>query len=67
MTVKKLAWMGIRVHCLALGEVDLTSSPGKLTLNVITVVAQFEHDLLIERTQAGMASGTVVKPEKSGT
>ena len=55
MTVEKLAGMGIRVHCLALGGVDLTSSAGKMTMNVINAVAQFERDLLIERTQAVMA------------
>ncbi len=55
MTVEKLAGMGIRVHCLALGGVDLTSSAGKMTMNVINAVAQFERDLLIERTQAGIA------------
>lgn len=55
MTVEKLDGMGIRVHCLALGGVDLTSSAGKMTMNVINAVAQFERDLLIERTQAGMA------------
>lgn len=55
MTVEKLAGMGIRVHCLALGGVDLTSAAGKMTMNVINAVAQYERDLLIERTQAGMA------------
>ena len=54
-TVTKLEEMGIRVHCLALGGVDLTSSAGKMTMNVINAVAQFERDLLIERTQAGLA------------
>lgn len=53
-TVAKLEEMGIRVHCLALGGVDLTSSAGKLTMGVINAVAQFERDLLIERTQAGL-------------
>jgi len=54
-TVAKLEEMGIRVHCLALGGVDLTSSAGKLTMGVINAVAQFERELLIERTQAGLA------------
>jgi putative DNA-invertase from lambdoid prophage Rac len=54
-TVAKLEKMGIRVHCLALGGVDLTSSAGKMTMGVINAVAQFERDLLIERTQAGLA------------
>jgi putative DNA-invertase from lambdoid prophage Rac len=43
------------VHCLALGGVDLTSSTGKLTMNVINAVAEFERDLLIERMQAGLS------------
>ena len=54
-TVARLADMGIRVHCLALGGVDLTSSAGTMTMNVINAVAQFERDLLIERTQSGLA------------
>ncbi len=54
-TVAKLAGIGVRVHCLALGGVDLTSSTGKLTMNVINAVAEFERDLLIERTQAGLS------------
>ncbi|RQS22864.1 MULTISPECIES: recombinase family protein [unclassified Burkholderia] len=54
-TVERLAAMGIRVHCLALGGVDLTSAAGKMTMGVITAVAEFERDLLIERTQAGLA------------
>lgn len=53
--VAKMERMGIRVHCLALGGVDLTSSAGKLTMGVINAVAQFERDLLIERTQSGLA------------
>lgn len=54
-TVARLAEIGVRVHCLALGGVDLTSSTGKLTMGVINAVAEFERDLLIERTQAGLA------------
>ena len=55
LTVAKLEKIGIKVHCLALGGVDLTSSAGKMTMGVINVVAQFERDLLIERTQSGLA------------
>src|SRR5215216_1921124 len=54
-TVAKLAELGVRVHCLALGGVDLTSSTGKLTMTVINAVAEFERDLPIERTQAGLS------------
>lgn len=53
-TVKVLAEMGVRVHCLALGGVDLASSAGTMTMNVLNAVAQFERDLLIERTQSGL-------------
>jgi putative DNA-invertase from lambdoid prophage Rac len=42
--VAKLAELGVRVHCLALGGVELTSSTGKLTMNVINAVAEFERE-----------------------
>ena len=54
-TVDRLAALGVRVHCLALGGADLTSAAGKMTMQVIAAVAEFERDLLVERTQAGMA------------
>lgn len=61
-TVDALAGMGVRVHCLALGGVDLTSPAGKMTMGVIAAVAEFERDLLIERTRSGQvrarAAGT---------
>lgn len=53
-TVEQLAGLGVRVHCLALGGVDLTSPAGKMTMQVIAAVAEFERDLLIERTQSGL-------------
>jgi putative DNA-invertase from lambdoid prophage Rac len=53
-TVEHLAATGIRVHCLALGGVDLTSPAGKMTMQVLGAVAEFERDLLIERTQQGL-------------
>lgn len=54
-TVERLAKMNVRVLCLALGGVDLTSPAGKMTMAVIAAVAEFERDLLIERTQAGLS------------
>jgi putative DNA-invertase from lambdoid prophage Rac len=63
-TVDALASAGVRVHCLALGGVDLTSAAGRMTMGVIAAVAEFERDLLIERTQAGLkrakAAGTLL-------
>lgn len=54
-TVELLSASEIRVHCLALGGVDLTSPAGKMTMQVISAVAEFERDLLLERTHAGIA------------
>ena len=53
-TIEQLAELKVRVHCLALGGADLTSAAGKMTMAVIAAVAEFERDLLIERTQAGL-------------
>lgn len=53
-TVDRLAADGVKVHCLALGGVDLTSPAGRMTMGVINAVAEFERDLLIERTHAGL-------------
>ncbi len=71
-TVQRLEGMGIKVHCLALGGVDLTSPAGKMTMTVLAAVAQFERDLLIERTQAGLerakAEGKVLgRPTKASS
>lgn len=63
-TVGRLGAMGVRVHCLALGGVDLTSAAGKMVMQVIGAMAEFERDLLRERTTAGLAraraSGTAL-------
>jgi putative DNA-invertase from lambdoid prophage Rac len=54
-TVESLAGTEVRVHCLALGGMDLTSAAGRMTMQVLAAVAEFEKDLLIERTKAGLA------------
>lgn len=54
-TVEQLAGADIRVHCLSLGGVDLTSPAGKMTMQVISAVAEFERDLLLERTHSGIS------------
>ena len=54
-TVKLLQEREIKVIVLQLGAVDLTSPAGKLLLTMLSAVAQMERDLLIERTQAGLA------------
>ena len=54
-TVERLSSVGVRVHCLALGGSDLTSASGKMFMTVISAMAEFERDLLVERTQSGLA------------
>ena len=53
-TIDLLSKRGIKVHCLALGSTDLTSSSGKMTMTILSAVAEFERDLIIERTQSGL-------------
>jgi putative DNA-invertase from lambdoid prophage Rac len=64
-TVEHLASIGVRVHCLALGGIDLTSAAGRMTMQVIAAVAEFERDLLIERTNAGLRTA-VAKGKRLG-
>jgi putative DNA-invertase from lambdoid prophage Rac len=54
-TVERLESMGVKIHCLALGGVDLTSAAGKMTMAVVNAVSEMERDLLLERTRAGLA------------
>jgi len=54
-TIKRLTEMRVEVVVLALGKLDLGSAPGKLMLAMLAAVAELERDLLIERTQAGLA------------
>jgi putative DNA-invertase from lambdoid prophage Rac len=53
--VDALAALGVSVNCLALGGVDLTSVAGRMTMTVLSAVAEMEKGLLVERTQAGLA------------
>lgn len=54
-TIEKLEKRKIKVRCLQLGDVDLTSAAGKMVMSVIGAVAEMERDLLVERTRAGLA------------
>lgn len=53
-TVARLQEISIKVYCLALGGADLTSPAGKMTMHILSAVAQFERDILVERTKAGL-------------
>lgn len=54
-TIKALAARKIHVVFLQLGKLELTSAAGKLMLAKLAAVAEMERDLLVERTQAGLA------------
>jgi putative DNA-invertase from lambdoid prophage Rac len=45
----------IRVVVLQLGNLDLTSSSGALIVKLLSAIASFERDLIIERVQSGLA------------
>ncbi|MCR5008542.1 MAG: recombinase family protein [Oribacterium sp.] len=50
--IQELQGRGIGVHILNMGLLD-SSSTGKLVTNVLLAFAQFERDMICERTQAG--------------
>jgi len=54
-TIKSLAALEVEVIVLQLGKVDLTSTAGKLLVTMLAAVAEMERDLIVERTQAGLA------------
>jgi DNA invertase Pin-like site-specific DNA recombinase len=69
-TVKLLANRKISVIVLQLGKLDLTSPAGKLMLTMLAAVAEMERDMLVERTQAGLARAksegkTLGRPSKT--
>ena len=66
LVVTKLADLGVRVYCLALGVVDLTSSTGKLTMNMINAVAEFERDLLSVRSGSRVQDQPPYHPAHQG-
>jgi putative DNA-invertase from lambdoid prophage Rac len=54
-TIKMLSARRIKVIVLQLGTLDLTSAAGKLMMTMLAAVAEMERDLLVERTQSGLA------------
>lgn len=53
-TVKKLFDRGIKVHVLNMGLVENTPT-GRLIFNIMSSFAEFERDMIVERTQEGKA------------
>ncbi len=54
-TVRLLQERGVHVIVHQLGNTDLTSPAGRLLLTMLSALAEMERDLLVERTQAGLA------------
>lgn len=54
-TIKMLAARHIKVIVLQLGTLDVTSTAGKMMMTMLAAVAEMERDLLVERTQSGLA------------
>lgn len=54
-TVQLFEQRGVRLIVIQLGNLDLTSKAGALMVKMLAAVADFERDLIIERTQAGLA------------
>lgn len=52
--IKKLLNDGIKVHVLNMGLVDATPT-GKLILTIMSGFAEFERDMIVQRTQEGKA------------
>ena len=52
--IKELTDKGIRVNILNMGEVD-EHPQGRLMLHILLAFAEFERDMIVERTQAGKA------------
>jgi putative DNA-invertase from lambdoid prophage Rac len=54
-TVELFTDLDVRLIVLQLGNLDLTSTSGALMVKVLAAVADFERELIIERTLAGQA------------
>lgn len=52
--IKKLLNDGVKVHVLNMGLVDATPT-GKLILTIMSGFAEFERDMIVQRTQEGKA------------
>lgn len=53
-TVKQLFNRGVKVHVLNMGLVEDTPT-GRLIFNIMSSFAEFERDMIVERTQEGKA------------
>lgn len=59
--VQELLNRGVSVHILNMGLIDNTPT-GRLMVTMLLAFAQFERDMIIERTSAGKAVAKATKP-----
>lgn len=59
--IKDLIDRGVRVHILNMGLIE-NSPNGRLILNVLLSFAEFERDMIVERTSAGKAVKRATDP-----
>jgi putative DNA-invertase from lambdoid prophage Rac len=64
-TIEELAGKGVGLRALNGPDLDITSAQGKLMLNVLSAISEFERDLLGERIKSGVAHARC-KGTKSG-
>lgn len=64
-TIKELFEKGIKVHVLNMGLVEDTPT-GRLIFSVMLAFAEFERDMIVERTQEGKAIARLSPDFKEG-
>lgn len=60
--IDKLAGKGVRLHILNMGVMD-DSPTGRLIRNVMLAFAEFERDMIVERTSEGKAHAKATNPD----
>ena len=60
--VKSLLDRGVNVHILNMGLIENTAT-GRLILNVLLSFAEFERDMIVERTSEGKAAAKAKNPD----
>jgi DNA invertase Pin-like site-specific DNA recombinase len=60
--IKELLSRGVTVHVLNLGLINNTAG-GRLMFNVLLAFAEYERDMIVERTQSGIAKKREKEPE----
>lgn len=53
-TVEQLAARGIGLRCLTQSQIDTTTAGGRLIFTIFGAIAEFEREIIRERTRAGL-------------